>query len=619
MHDIDPAAVAYFLRKAISAGRMPTDAIDDSMQTTLNNLELMTKDGKLKNAAVLLFGKRPQRFFISARFRIGRFMADETDLIHHDDIEGNILQMADKVMWKLRQDYLIARIHYEGMQRVEQLEIPETALREIVYNAIVHRDYLGADTQMKVYNDHIWLWNEGELLAGFSVEKAAREHMSKPRNRLIANVFYKAGFIESWGRGVGMVCKAFRDSKLTAPTFENLMGGSLVVIPRGHQTEPLNGNESKVQLNENQQKVYDFIIVMAQCDEPLNEPLNTTRIARELGMAYSTVKRVMKFLEENNLIRRVGSKKTEYWEIVAIVNDSQNDDNPEIRQNPKYSLLFKILFLFFIISTITLLIVVIALATKKEESSDKNSDSGGGNNNNNNNDEEEKENAGYKESWNVLYGIKLENLAYADDIINNTFKYGGINYNEEIGIINGGKDYTKNENNIYTLYIPYESLDKTDKYNGVFLFIHGEGEKKENMEHLCRRYAKMGYITATMDYNEAIPNSNTSNAFRIMDEITYCITHIRKILTEEYEFNGNKLELAIGGFSIGAQFTLLYGYSMRNCSPIPIKFLIDTVGYLDPDPNYWYKVAVDNVSLSDLEPESIDEGIKNGTLIRVFR
>ena len=298
------------------------------------------------------------------------------------------------------------------------------------------------------------------------------------------------------------------------------------------------------------------------------------------------------------------------------LNDSQNDDNPEIRQNPKYSLLFKILFLFFIISTITLLIVVIALATKKEESSDKNSDSGGGNNNNNNNDEEEKENAGYKESWNVLYGIKLENLAYADDIINNTFKYGGINYNEEIGIINGGKDYTKNENNIYTLYIPYESLDKTDKYNGVFLFIHGEGEKKENMEHLCRRYAKMGYITATMDYNEAIPNSNTSNAFRIMDEITYCITHIRKILTEEYEFNGNKLELAIGGFSIGAQFTLLYGYSMRNCSPIPIKFLIDTVGYLDPDPNYWYKVAVDNVSLSDLEPESIDEGIKNGTLIR---
>ena len=235
------------------------------------------------------------------------------------------IRMADKVMWKLRQDYLIARIHYEGMQRVEQLEIPETALRELVYNAIVHRDYLGADTQMKVYNDHIWLWNEGELPNGFSVEKAAREHMSKPRNRLIANVFYKAGFIESWGRGVGMVCKAFRDSKLSSPTFENLMGGSLVVIPRGNQIEPLNEKGNNTQLNESQHKVYDFISVMAQSVEPLNEPLNTTRIAKELGMAYSTVKRVMKFLEENHLIRRVGSKKTGYWEIVANAFDSQND------------------------------------------------------------------------------------------------------------------------------------------------------------------------------------------------------------------------------------------------------------------------------------------------------
>ena len=76
-------------------------------------------------------------------------------------------------------------------------------------------------------------------------------------------------------------------------------------------------------------EVYDFISVMAQSDEPLNEPLNTTRIAKELGMAYSTIKRVMRFLEENNLIRRVGSKKTGYWEIVASAFDSQNDSQSD--------------------------------------------------------------------------------------------------------------------------------------------------------------------------------------------------------------------------------------------------------------------------------------------------
>ena len=123
--------------------------------------------------------------------------------------------------------------------------------------------------------------------------------------------------LDDKGEPVGVEdAKKLLEKKLSSPTFENLMGGSLVVIPRGNQIEPLNEKGNNTQLNENQHKVYDFISVMAQSVEPLNEPLNTTRIAKELGMAYSTVKRVMKFLEENHLIRRVGSKKTGYWQIV---------------------------------------------------------------------------------------------------------------------------------------------------------------------------------------------------------------------------------------------------------------------------------------------------------------
>lgn len=344
MDDIDPAAVHYFLQCAIKAGRMPNEALADNVQTTLSNLDLLTREGKLKNAAVLLFGKRPQHFFISSRFRIGRFMVDDTDLIHHDDIEGNILQMADKVMWKLRQDYLIAPIHYEGMHRVEQLEVPEEALRELVYNAIVHRDYLGADTQMKVYNDRIWLWNEGELPEGFSVEKASKEHLSKPRNRLIANVFYKAGFIESWGRGVGKVCKAFANAHLPVPTFENYWGGSLVIIPRGQKNEPLNDRLNIVQLTDNQRRVLEFIRLMAHGVDTINDTIDDTindtiidakddtgndtgndtindkitaeYIAEKVGLSVPTVKRITKFLEQNHLIRRVGSRKTGHWEVV---------------------------------------------------------------------------------------------------------------------------------------------------------------------------------------------------------------------------------------------------------------------------------------------------------------
>ena len=315
MDDIDPTAVHYFLQHAVTSGRMPNDALTDNIKTTLSNLDLVTRNGKLKNAAILLFGKQPQRFFISSRFRIGRFGEDDTDLIHHDDIEGNIIQMADKVMWKLRQDYLIAPIYYKGMQRIEQLEIPETALRELIYNAIVHRDYHGADTQMKVYDDRIWLWNEGELPQGFNADIASKEHLSKPRNRIIANVFYKAGFIEAWGRGIGMVCKAFKNAQLPIPTFENYWNGSLVIIPRRRHNEPLNQNNEPLNQNneplltDNQKRIFDFIKSMSNC----NEILNTVFIARHFGMAYSTAKRIIKILEQRNCIKRIGNKKTGYW------------------------------------------------------------------------------------------------------------------------------------------------------------------------------------------------------------------------------------------------------------------------------------------------------------------
>ena len=119
--DIDSSAVDYFVRNAVSSGRMANSALSDSAKTILHNLNLLTKEGELTNASILLFGRNPQRYFVTSHFRIGRFGIDDTDLIFQDEIDGNLIQMADKVMWKLRTDYLTAPIHYEGMHRVEQL------------------------------------------------------------------------------------------------------------------------------------------------------------------------------------------------------------------------------------------------------------------------------------------------------------------------------------------------------------------------------------------------------------------------------------------------------------------------------------------------------------------
>ena len=314
MEDIDPSAVNYFVRNAVTSGRMPNSALSDSVETILHNLNLLTKDGNLTNAAILLFGKNPQSFFFTAYFRIGRFGIDDTDLIHQDEIDGNLIQMADKVMWKLRTDYLTAPIHYEGMHRVEKLEIPEDALRELVYNAIVHRDYLGTNTQMKVYNDRIWFWNAGKLPDWFDVKKVSLEHLSNPRNHLIANVFYRAGFIESWGRGISKVCKAFTQADLSAPTFENFWNGTLVQMPRNpidQVNDQLNDQVKIKQLTENERKVF-FLI---KSSDQVNDQLTTGYIASKLDLSYSTIQRILRVLKQHNMICRVGSDKKGYWSI----------------------------------------------------------------------------------------------------------------------------------------------------------------------------------------------------------------------------------------------------------------------------------------------------------------
>lgn len=134
--DIDNEVVSYFTRKAAIAKRLDDKIIGDDVKLIIENLDLLTDDGKLKNAAILLFGKRPSRFFPSVSFKIGRFVDGDDDLRFQDIVEGNILQMADKVMDILKSKYLISPISYQGLQRVESLEVPEDALREAIFNAI---------------------------------------------------------------------------------------------------------------------------------------------------------------------------------------------------------------------------------------------------------------------------------------------------------------------------------------------------------------------------------------------------------------------------------------------------------------------------------------------------
>ena len=136
IEDIDDNAVNYFIQKATASNRITHNADKENIVTLLENLNLLTEEKQLKNATILLFGKNPSKFFPGAYFKIGRFINSDDDLRYQDVIEGNILEMADKVLDILKNKYLVSPISYKGLQRIENLELPEDALREAIFNAV---------------------------------------------------------------------------------------------------------------------------------------------------------------------------------------------------------------------------------------------------------------------------------------------------------------------------------------------------------------------------------------------------------------------------------------------------------------------------------------------------
>ena len=110
LKDIDREAIDYFIDKGIEAERVPDDLRKASTEEVLTSLGLVDESGGLTNAAVLLFGKKPQQYYPSAVFKIGRFGIDEADLMFQDVIEGNLIQMADRIMDALKAKYLISHV-----------------------------------------------------------------------------------------------------------------------------------------------------------------------------------------------------------------------------------------------------------------------------------------------------------------------------------------------------------------------------------------------------------------------------------------------------------------------------------------------------------------------------
>jgi ATP-dependent DNA helicase RecG len=224
--DLSTEAMLRFAKRARRKGRVPDDAESEGPRGLVHRLRL-ERDGYLTNAAALLFCPEPDVYVPGCSVKIGFFEGPE--IIYQDEVGGPIVEQVDEVVELLYSKYLRAKISYDGIQRVERYPFPRAAVREVLVNAVAHKNYAsGAPVQVRVYDDQLVVCNACVLPDGWGIEDLLGFHASEPHNPKIANAFFLAGLVESWGRGVQ---KVFTECKLDGilPPEYSLAGGSLLV------------------------------------------------------------------------------------------------------------------------------------------------------------------------------------------------------------------------------------------------------------------------------------------------------------------------------------------------------------------------------------------------------
>ncbi|MBW1729034.1 MAG: putative DNA binding domain-containing protein [Deltaproteobacteria bacterium] len=252
-NETDNDSIEKFKKHAVD--RIPSIIKETDNATLLQKLNLID-DKDLKRAAVLLFGNDPQKFYRQSVVRIGKFLSD-TEIQTTDIVKGNLFAQLESALEILRTKYLVSNIKYEGIHRRDILEYPYEALREAIINALIHRDYSGtSQIQIRVYPDKLIIMNEGKLPPEIPVEKLKTNHLSIPRNTLLAKIFYYAGFIESWGHGTMKIVENCIKQGLPEPDFIEEHGVMTVVFYKDKWTEE---NLKKRGLNDRQIKAVMYV------------------------------------------------------------------------------------------------------------------------------------------------------------------------------------------------------------------------------------------------------------------------------------------------------------------------------------------------------------------------
>ena len=313
MQDIDEEKLRWFLQTANIKRNYPIDK-DAPIADALAHLNLL-HERALKNAALLLFGKSPQRFHIQAEAKCIHFHGTEVEkpFNSYHIYKGNIFNQVDTAL-----DFVLDRLKNPVIPESGKAttktpyEIPAFVIREAVVNGLVHRDYSSAaGVQIMVFSDRVEVWNPGGLPPQLTLDSLKQPHPSIPHNPLLAEAFHLTTYIEKAGSGTMEMIKRCRESGLLEPEFEEKMGSFVTTIRRHCLTEEY---LQSLGLNERQTEIFEYL--------KIHKSIKSTEYSIMFNVTDRQARADLSHLVDMHLLKRTGQARLVIYML-----------NPEISGN----------------------------------------------------------------------------------------------------------------------------------------------------------------------------------------------------------------------------------------------------------------------------------------------
>lgn len=277
---------------------------------TLVNMHLLQKRENTlvaTKAYAIFLGKHD----LLSRIQCARFKGTErVHFIDKKDFNGTLLSQVEGA-YHFVLEHINLGIEINGLYRKEQYELPEAIIRELILNAVIHRNYMMSScVQVAVYDDRVEISSPGSLFGTLTLEEALAGR-SSIRNKVIAGVCEKLGVVEGWGTGLKRIMELCKELNIRPPEFIEIGDLLRVNFYRPTYTSNVYTAESAVKVPskcpESAVKVYNAI---------LEHPKSSNKdLCVILGLSDRAVRNQIKALKDAGCIVRVGSDKSGYWEI----------------------------------------------------------------------------------------------------------------------------------------------------------------------------------------------------------------------------------------------------------------------------------------------------------------